>query len=117
MKPERKLEILRRDWLKKMISDEGGIAFFGALFEQAPPGQSPFATDPYITAFECGKLNVGLWLMAELESAKPGLTAKLTKAYNDRTSAIRNASADTGDSRPYDPADYVSGPDTGSAEG
>lgn len=100
------LDALRRDYLKKLLSDDGAVAFFGELFVQAPPAQTPFSPDPYITAFECGKQNVGLWLMSELETAKPGLTAKLTKAYHDRSNALRAAAerdASAGNDEPYDP--------------
>lgn len=57
--------------LVEIMSSPTGRTWVYDLLAACGIGQTPFATDPYCTAFNCGQQNIGLRLMSEFQSAAP----------------------------------------------
>lgn len=79
--------------LKGIMSSPFGREWMNDLIVQCHIGQSPFSTDPIITAFNCGEQNIGLRLWAALMTTCPDLYTRMTQESNERSISLDLASS------------------------
>jgi hypothetical protein len=83
--------------ISTLLSAPAGHKFLWWLLSIGEVGGQPFSPDAGVTAFNCGKLNVGNQIMARLMEASPdGYTEMQKEMLNARTSrdAELNAASD-----------------------
>lgn len=69
--------------LSWVLSDHRGRAFVWSLLEQAGVFQQPFASDPGLTAFNCGRKNIGLKLLADVMGTSPDAFGQMMKEHEN----------------------------------
>lgn len=80
------LEAQRAEVLRQLMSTTAGRRWLHDLLAVCGVGRTPYTTDPYDTAFNCGQQNIGLRLLAESMSAAPGSYLEMMKENsNDRS--------------------------------
>lgn len=84
--------------LVEIMSTPTGRTWVYDLLAACGIGQTPFATDPYCTAFNCGQQNIGLRLMSEFQSAAPHEYIQMMKENSPDARSLEPAPADTSDS-------------------
>jgi hypothetical protein len=72
--------------LKWVMSNKRGRRFVFDRLEQAGVFRLSFSTDPYVTAFNEGKRNDGLQLLAQLHGHAPESYALMLSEHHVRTS-------------------------------
>ena len=87
---------LRRDMLiRDLLARSDGREFIWWLLQIGKFGTQPFATDPHLTAFGCGELNIGQQIFAALIEADPaGFLRMQEEINNERSVTDPNASPD-----------------------
>jgi hypothetical protein len=71
----RKLQI---EELQAILCTSGGSAFARRLLAECGVYRTSFAADPHVTAFNEGRRQMGLWLLAELAEAEPNVAWLIT---------------------------------------
>lgn len=94
---ELKKEKARRDlFIRDMLARPDGREFIWWLLQIGKFGTQPFATDPNLTAFGCGELNIGQQIFAAVIEADPAGFLRMQQEINDaRSSPQSNAGADS----------------------
>lgn len=73
----------RKEVLRTFMSSPGGRKWFYDFLVAHSAYTNPFRRDPYITAFECGELNVAQQVMAEIVEADEVLYLQMLKENKD----------------------------------
>lgn len=77
-------EKARRDlFIRDTLARQDGREFFWWLLQIGKFGAQPFATDPGLTAFACGELNVGQQIFAAISEADPAGFLRMQQERND----------------------------------
>lgn len=62
----------RRDAIRRVMESESGRIFLWWLLRESKAIQyQPFSLDPHLTAFNCGQMDVGARILAEIEGTSP----------------------------------------------
>lgn len=100
--------------INALLQAPNGRRFLWWLLAVGKIGNQPFSSDPNVTAFNCGELNVGNQIMARLQEANPdGYTSMMKEMLNEHASrnAELGAAADADAGRSE--LDYGPGADPG----
>lgn len=76
----------RKETLRGFMASSAGRKWFYDFLTAHSAYTNPFRRDPYVTAFECGELNVAQQVMAELVEADEGLYLQMLKENKDANS-------------------------------
>lgn len=62
----------RQTALRHLVGDENGRIFLWWLLQESKAIQyQPFSVDPHLTAFNCGQMDVGARILAEIVGVSP----------------------------------------------
>lgn len=68
---------------KWLMGDKRGRRIVWRLLEVAGVSHTPFALDPYVTAFKCGEQNTGQRLLAQIHELCPERYHEMVKEQQD----------------------------------
>lgn len=107
-----------RDVLRSVMSGPMGREFIYNHLAECGLYRNPFSTDSQVTAFNCGMMNAGQALLAQIMDICPELYSKMIEEENERRAAYaRNAARGNSGSNAGDDGAFADEPDAGSAEG
>lgn len=73
----------RDDFLRNVLASKEGREWFYDTLAESGVFANAFATDPHVTAFNCGQQNMGRYLLAEVMRAAPERYLEMLKEVND----------------------------------
>jgi len=84
----------RREFIRKALRDPGGQRLLLWLLEISKVGNQPFTSNALTTAFQCGELNIGNQLLADLMETDPAgyvnMTSRRDAERADRERILSN---------------------------
>lgn len=76
--------------LKKILKCPEGRRFVLRLLSEAGMFRTPFTLDPAQTSFNCGRQDMGLWLVSELHQAEPFAYAQMLRENHSEQKSRNN---------------------------
>lgn len=82
IKADKSKEAVAKEGLRQIMSTEPGRAWLHQTLLSCHPFHSPFDPNLAVMAFSCGESNIGLQLIAEMQSVSPELYLQMMKENN-----------------------------------
>lgn len=101
-------ELAKADALRLLVQHPYGRKYLWWLLQIGKVGMQPFATDPYVSAFNSGALNVGQQILAHLTEIAPDGYLQMMKENSDERHR-RNTELAAADASGADSGDEPSG--------
>ena len=71
------------EWLKDILSKEGGRDFIWRLLSECGPYKTTFTGEPYGTVLNEGRRQIGIWIITEIFEADPNAYIKMQEENNE----------------------------------